>query len=687
MSKNIVLLSDGTGQRGGVGYETNVWRLYQALKSDNDRQLLCYDDGVGSQRSRVSKILGGVSAVGLDQNVHELYAFLVRHWEAGDRIYMFGFSRGAFTVRLLSDMVARCGLLDLHRIHSEQELSRLIKAAYTSCLRSYYSPAFARRFKEKFSRVAVDGEVDIHFIGVWDTVGAIGLPFKEVHYAMHNWMRYGFRGLALNQNIKHACQAFSIDDCRETFHPVVWDERLEESGDRIVQVWFAGVHSNVGGGYPKRQLAVVVLDWMIQQVKEWDARCPEFPENQLQFSQLELEKIAQEKNVHSHLYNSRSGFATLFRFLPRNMESIRQTYTEGDIKVHQSVFARIKLVSDFYSPHNLTEHCDSPHLKDEEGESLVTDTWRESMSVAWSYSFLQKVIYSFILVLFILLLIMLGRTVKDLFQDQVLTWRNYLPLIIVSVILGASTYVQSRLSNRQASIASAGWASIFQQGRVSDNTLVERAKRSRIVKIAEAIRTSWFVDTLAHLKIFIIYALVYFPGCIYRFLVHVYVRNRFQGINISTSGLDDLLELTPGKPHKFIFETNMFKMNTGLRLHKGRRYTIQVDAYSGWFDKDFPADPTGLLNEENLPRSMKIARKIARLPGEKMFALLVEVGGNDVFKVGMGTTFTCTQEGELALYVNDASPRIRFWGKGSRVFQDIFYFNNRGTARISVEAI
>jgi uncharacterized protein (DUF2235 family) len=80
MSKNIVLLSDGTGQRGGVGYETNVWRLYQALKSDNDRQLLCYDDGVGSQRSRVSKILGGVSAVGLDQNVHELYAFLVRHW-------------------------------------------------------------------------------------------------------------------------------------------------------------------------------------------------------------------------------------------------------------------------------------------------------------------------------------------------------------------------------------------------------------------------------------------------------------------------------------------------------------------------------------------------------------------------------------------------------------------------------
>lgn len=686
MPKNIVLLSDGTGQRGGVGYETNVWRLYQVLKSDDDRQLLGYDDGVGSQRSRVSKILGGVAAVGLDRNVRELYAFLVRHWEVGDRIYMFGFSRGAFTVRLLSDMIARCGLLDMDRIHSEQELSRLIKAAYTSCLRSYYYPAFAGRFKEKFSRVAVDGEVDIHFIGVWDTVGAIGLPFKEARYAMHNWLQYGPRGLALNRNVKRACQAFSIDDCRKTFHPVVWDERLEVNDDRIVQAWFAGVHSNVGGGYPKRQVAVVALDWMIQQVQEWDARCPGFPEHQLQFSQLELEKIAQEKNVHGRIYNSRSGFAVLFRFLPRNLESTRQTYTDGDVKIHHSVFSRIQQVSDFYSPHNLTEHCDSPYLKDEEGKSLVTDVWRESMNVAWLYSFLQKLNYFFFMSIFILLLMMIGGVAWGLLQGQVLTWQNALPLIIVSMIFGAAMAVQSRLSGQQSTIASAGWATVFRQGRVGDDALVECAKKSRAIRLAEMIRASWLVDSVEFIKTFLIYVLVYFPGVIYKFFIHKFVvQNRLKGVNMSTSNLDDLFELDLGQPHQFIFETSMSKMNTGLRLKKGKRYTIRVEAYSGWFDKDFPADPAGLLDEESLPWYMKAAKRITHLPDKKMFALLAEVG-RDVFDVGKGKTFECEQEGELALYVNDVNP-LGFLRKRTRIFQDLFYSNNRGTARIFVEAI
>lgn len=121
MGKNIVLLSDGTGQSGGVGYETNVWRLYRALAHD-DQQLCCYDDGVGSQDLKLIKAVGGAFGWGLSRNVRDLYAFVVRHWEPGDRIYLFGFSRGAFTVRLLTGLIAHCGILDLSQIDSEGRL-------------------------------------------------------------------------------------------------------------------------------------------------------------------------------------------------------------------------------------------------------------------------------------------------------------------------------------------------------------------------------------------------------------------------------------------------------------------------------------------------------------------------------------------------------------------------------------
>ena len=215
MSKIIVLLSDGTGQSGGLGYETNIWRIYNALSVNRSNQLICYDDGVGSQRSRWSKMLGGVAAIGLDQNVRDLYGFLVRHWQPEDRIYLFGFSRGAFTVRILSDLIARCGIIRMHpNVQTEDRLEQLMKTAYAAGLKAYYSPKYASAFKDQFSwqETAI-----IQFIGVWDTVGAIGLPFKQARFAMHNLLEYGFRGHALDPHVIAAAHAISIDDNREDF--------------------------------------------------------------------------------------------------------------------------------------------------------------------------------------------------------------------------------------------------------------------------------------------------------------------------------------------------------------------------------------------------------------------------------------------------------------------------------------
>ena len=110
MNKNIILLSDGTGNGAAKRNKTNVWRLYDALDLHRDDQVAFYDDGVGSQEFLPFKLLGGAFGWGLKRNIRELYKFLCRNYKSGDRIYLFGFSRGAFTVRLLAGMIAYCGV-------------------------------------------------------------------------------------------------------------------------------------------------------------------------------------------------------------------------------------------------------------------------------------------------------------------------------------------------------------------------------------------------------------------------------------------------------------------------------------------------------------------------------------------------------------------------------------------------
>ena len=366
MSKNIVLLSDGTGQRGGVGYETNVWRLYQALVHDQS-QMRCYDDGVGSQDFVLFKALGGAVGMGLSRNVRDLYTFLARHYEPGDQLYLFGFSRGAFTVRLLASMIIRCGILDLNRVSDERDLQQLVRAAYCGYRQSYFSPGLVEQFRSEYGRTDIpDDPKLIRFLGVWDTVDAIGVPFDEMRDAIDKVLRYSFRDLLLHSSVDKGCHAVSIDDTRRTFHPMMWDERLEGNDDRIQQVWFAGVHSNVGGGYPKSQMALVTLKWMLGHAMDVG----------LKVDAEALDDIKKAADVHGRLYDSRRGPAAYYRYLPRDMEQIRSGYTNHNLKLHPSALVRIKYATDCYSPHNLTEKCQTSA----QGNPLmVNKSWREAM--------------------------------------------------------------------------------------------------------------------------------------------------------------------------------------------------------------------------------------------------------------------------------------------------------------------
>ena len=246
MPKNIVLCSDGTGNRGGKKRGTNVWRIFNAVDRyrTDVRQITFYDDGVGTDNLRWLRLLGGAFGLGMSRNVRQLYAFLVMNYEPGDKIFLFGFSRGAFTVRSLAGMIIRCGLL--RREHYLQ--ASLGKRAHMlrRILRAYRREAkdAGKRVQELLNLQPIE----IEFIGVWDTVDAVGLPFDELRRLDWVWRKlfgvrlWGFHDRRLSRKVKYGYQALAIDDERRSFHPNVWEPR-----EGIEQIWFAGVHSTRPG--------------------------------------------------------------------------------------------------------------------------------------------------------------------------------------------------------------------------------------------------------------------------------------------------------------------------------------------------------------------------------------------------------------------------------------------------------
>ena len=281
MSKNIVICSDGTGNSAIKGRGTNVFKLFEAIDLNGHKtrpeltpQVALYDDGVGTEDFKPLKIFAGATGFGLSRNVKQLYKELVRIYDPGDRIFLFGFSRGAFTVRTLVGLIAACGILDVEKLQTADDLDEAVNDTYRVYRKSYRT-ALAKLFLGKpdnslianfKSKNCLACEVPIAFMGVWDTVDAVGLPFHLSDFINMVFYRFKFRDHKLSKLVKHACHALAIDDERHSFHPILWDEGEEDAG-RIEQVWFAGAHSNVGGGYPKQGMSLVALEWMMRKAE------------------------------------------------------------------------------------------------------------------------------------------------------------------------------------------------------------------------------------------------------------------------------------------------------------------------------------------------------------------------------------------------------------------------------------
>lgn len=254
MPKNIVICCDGTGNKF-CDANTNVVKLYSALDLGQPaRQVAYYHAGLGAMGapnalSRLSrwwtKVIGLAFGYGLARDIGDAYAFLMDTFQEGDHLFLFGFSRGAFTVRALTGMLHMFGLIrpgDYNIVAYATEMLR----------RKQDQRAFAvaADFKRTFSR-----ECKPHFIGVWDTVSSVGWVWDPLH------IPYSAR----NPDLHIGRHAVSIDERRCFFRQNLWSAPLD--GQDIKQVWFAGVHSDVGGGYPENQsgLAKIALEWMLRE--------------------------------------------------------------------------------------------------------------------------------------------------------------------------------------------------------------------------------------------------------------------------------------------------------------------------------------------------------------------------------------------------------------------------------------
>ncbi|WP_191059981.1 DUF2235 domain-containing protein [Geminicoccus harenae] len=246
--KRLVLCFDGTWNRAdGGGSPTNVARIAQAVMPrgrDGTVQLTLYLRGVGATAGGMERLIAGATGQGIDDNIRAGYLFLAQNYVAGDEVYVFGFSRGAFTARSLVGFIGACGLL-------RRNCQDRIMQAW-------------ERYRQGGGHVPgrCHGPVPIAFLGVWDTVGALGIPSDLLGPLVAE--DYQFHDTRPSPLVRVARHALAIDEHRDEFVPTFWTGEAPAGCD-IRQVWFAGAHADVGGGYRHRRLADIPLRWMAEE--------------------------------------------------------------------------------------------------------------------------------------------------------------------------------------------------------------------------------------------------------------------------------------------------------------------------------------------------------------------------------------------------------------------------------------
>ena len=315
--KNIVVCCDGTmGKYDSEDENTNVVRLFERLDKDGEKQISFYDPGVGTHSfekniisRRVDKAKMAAFGTGIRSNIEDAYRYLMDQYEPEDKVFLFGYSRGAYTVRALAGMLHKCGLLTKGSNNLVPYATRVYKGG---------SNEVAAGFKNSFSR-----ECKPHFIGVWDTVASIGWL----------WWRTYFSNQRLNGDVSYGYQALSVDEKRGHFQVAIWDENDIAESQTIEQVWFPGFHADVGGQKADRCISDITLQWMLRQARARGLKL----------------RDAWEESLHPNPSGEiKPSHRNIWQLLPQSERRI----PEG-AKIHLSVLQRMKDPNNRYIPNNL----------------------------------------------------------------------------------------------------------------------------------------------------------------------------------------------------------------------------------------------------------------------------------------------------------------------------------------------
>ena len=260
---NIIICADGTWNRPEKDIEsdfpTNVLKLARAIKpsAGSLKQHVFYDWGLGSYHNNMTAVATGR---GIHKNILDGYRYIVQNYAHGDKIYLFGFSRGAYTVRALCGLINNCGILKRTKANRIAEAWEIYKSGNE---KNHPSGDKAKQFRADHCQQSRS----VHFVGVWDTVGALGIPFSLMGLFEG---KDEFYDTKMGANVAFARHALAIDEQRQDFEPTIWEPR---PGVDLKQVWFAGVHADVGGSYaPDKTTGLIAADaplkWMLSEAQK-----------------------------------------------------------------------------------------------------------------------------------------------------------------------------------------------------------------------------------------------------------------------------------------------------------------------------------------------------------------------------------------------------------------------------------
>jgi len=756
MGRRIILLSDGTGNSAAKVWRTNVWRVFESIDLSGSDQIAYYDDGVGTSSFKPAAILGGAFGYGLKRNVLDLYKFACRnHRSDEDEIFGFGFSRGAFTMRVVVGLILEQGII---HAKSEGELDRKAKAAYRDFRRTNFHTiwrfpeAIARWVRDRvvglvskcdYSQADNDHNAKIRFVGLWDTVAAYGMPVEEMTRGISQWIfPLLLPECRLSKRVVRACHALSIDDERTTFHPVLWDERDEQPlqpradgkryviDERISQVWFAGVHSNVGGGYPDDSLAQIPLIWIMSEAKHAGLVFKQHPEASPQT--IGHPPTAEDKD--GRLYDPRRGLGGYYRYGPRNLAELgkellaRQGGTAIP-KIHETVLQRIKNNAHLYAPKGLPAEYEivtssgevlapGQNVYENSAQALARANAQEKV---WNTIWQRRIVY-FLTVAASVFLIAFPlreslpkaaefetrlRWVSDgirvagaFLPDAANAWLDgyardpslFLGAIIVLVaFLWWGAWLAARIQNRMGIY----W---FQ----SVNSLLPAVKKP--TDLIYRLRTSaWYRAFHTGLKRYVA------PAFFAAYFVYVglavtnhalYVIQDDAGLvcrdlpdkDVKTLQIDEVMKVTVGGTEQWpIFRTSQLCQNMGVKVEHNGIYLIKFNITEPFRDGDIEAsrgfyisDPPHFWQRFVLAAALPIRREFFR-PWFRVVARIGSTGGEETFldpdpdpaNPPIEENIKATRDGQLFLFVNDSVSAIPgHYG--------MFYANNKGTAEVTI---